>query len=81
MHHWLKGDGRPCGQVTLMTINIYHIVLIIMGRIPRFRRVSGYMQDVLHWLPNPQHIIYHISVLVQCCISGMPCILRESPEG
>ena len=26
----------------------------LVGRIPRFGRVSGYMRDVLHWLPYPQ---------------------------
>ena len=50
----------------------------LVGRIPRFDRVSGYMRDVLHWLPNPQRIVYRISPLVQRCIEGLaPSYLRE----
>src|SRR6218665_1160520 len=51
---------------------------LLVGRIPRFGRVSGYMRDVLHWLPYPQHIVYCISALVRCCIEGLaPSYLRE----
>src|SRR6218665_174114 len=48
------------------------------GRIPRFGRVSGYMRDVLHWLPYPQRIVYRISASVWRCIEGLaPSYLRE----
>src|SRR6218665_1088029 len=44
----------------------------------RFGRVSGYILDVLHWLPYPQHIVYPISALVRRCIKGLaPSYLRE----
>src|SRR6218665_2013582 len=36
------------------------------------------MPDVLHWLPNPQPIVYRISALVRRCIEGLaPSYLRE----
>src|SRR6218665_3429427 len=28
------------------------------------------MRDVLHWLPYPQSIVYHISALVRRCMKG-----------
>ena len=36
----------------------------LLGRIPRFGRVSGYMRDVLHWLPYPctAHCLSHLCV-------------------
>src|SRR6218665_1692546 len=50
----------------------------LVGRIPRFGQVSGYMRDVLHWLPYPQRSVYHISVLVRRSIEGLaPSYLRE----
>src|SRR6218665_1456771 len=63
-------------------INFRHRVLRtaarLVGRIPRFGRVSGYMRDVLHWLPYPQRIVYRISALVRRCIEGLaPSYLRE----
>src|SRR6218665_1738911 len=50
----------------------------LVGCIPRFGRVSGYMLDVLHWLLYPQRIVYRISALVRRCIEGLaPSYLRE----
>src|SRR6218665_934538 len=50
----------------------------LVGCIPMFGRVSGYMRDVLHWLPYPQRIVYCISALVRHCIEGLaPSYLRE----
>ena len=50
----------------------------LVGHIPRFGRVAGYIWDVLHWLPYPQRIVYRISVLVWCSIEGLaPTYLRE----
>src|SRR6218665_3988229 len=43
----------------------------LVGRIPRFGRVSGYMRDVLHWLLYPQRIVYRISALVRRCLEGL----------
>src|SRR6218665_1120359 len=36
----------------------------LVGRIPRFGRVSGYMRDVLHWLPSlpTAHCLPHLCV-------------------
>src|SRR6218665_1462462 len=45
----------------------------LVGRIPRCGRVSGYMQDVLHWLPYPQHIIYRIAAVVRRCYLREQC--------
>ena len=50
----------------------------LVGRIPRFGQVSEYIWDVLHWIPYPQRIVYHISALVRRCIEGLtPPYLRE----
>src|SRR6218665_2687080 len=52
----------------------------LVGRIPRFGRVSGYklMRNVLHWLLYPQRIVYGTSALVRRCIEGLaPSYLRE----
>src|SRR6218665_3598616 len=50
----------------------------LVGHIPGFGQVSGYMRDVLHWLPYPQGIVYRISALVRRCIEGLaPAYLRE----
>src|SRR6218665_2350601 len=50
----------------------------LVGRIPRFGRVSGYMRDVLYWLPYQQRIVYCISALVRRCMEGLaPFYLRE----
>ena len=50
----------------------------LVGCVPRFGRVSGYMRDVLHWLSYLQRIFYRISALVRLCIEGLtpraPCI-------
>ena len=49
-----------------------------VGRIHRFGRVSGSMRDVLHWLPYPQRIIYHVAALVRHCTEGLASpFLRE----
>src|SRR6218665_1149228 len=50
----------------------------LVGLIPRFSRVSGYMRDVLHCLPYPQRIVYRIYALVRRCIEGLaPSYIRE----
>src|SRR6218665_2278117 len=49
----------------------------LVGRIPRFGRVSGYMRDVLHWFPYPQRYVYRISALVRRCMEGLAPYLRE----
>src|SRR6218665_2656832 len=38
----------------------------------------AYMQDVLHWLPYPQRIVYRVAALVLRCMEGLaPPYLRE----
>src|SRR6218665_1022524 len=50
----------------------------LVGRIPKFGRVSAYMRDVLHWLPYPQRIVYRVAALVRRCMEGLaPPYLRE----
>jgi len=49
-----------------------------VGCVLRFGRVSGYMRDVLHWLPYPQRNVYCVSALVRHCIEGLaPPYLRK----
>src|SRR6218665_448435 len=50
----------------------------LIGGFRKFDHISHYMQDVLHWLPFPQHISYRIASLVWRCLSGWaPSYLRE----
>src|SRR6218665_222595 len=50
----------------------------LVGRIPKFGRVSAYMRDVLHWLHYPQRIVYRVAALVRHCMEGLaPPYLRE----
>ena len=52
--------------------------MVLLGHIPRFGRVSGYMRNILHWLPYPQRIVYRVTALVWRCIEGLaPPYLRE----
>ena len=50
----------------------------LIGRIPKFGHFSGYMHDVLHWLPSEQRIAYRISALVWRTHLGLvPAYHRE----
>src|SRR5688572_23671545 len=50
----------------------------LIGRIPKYGHVSGYILDVLHWLPSEQRIAYRTAVLVWRCLLGFaPAYLRE----
>src|SRR6218665_2408262 len=69
--------GYKCLSHTLATSQLRTAARLV-GRIPRFGRVYGYMRDVLHWLPHPQRIVYRISALARRCIEGLaPSNLRE----
>ena len=70
-------DGLPACRIGSLN-RVLRTAARLVGRIPRFGRVSEYMRDVLHWLPYPQRIVYRISVLVRRCIEGLaPLYLRE----
>src|SRR6218665_994443 len=43
----------------------------LVGRIPKFGRVSAYIWDVLHWLQYPQRIVYRVAALVRRCMEGL----------
>ena len=43
----------------------------LVGRIPKFGRVSAYMRDVLHWLPYKRRIVYRVAALVRRCMEGL----------
>ena len=50
----------------------------LVGSSARFGQMSGYMQDVLHWLTYLQRIVYRVSALIRRCIEGLaPPYLRE----
>ena len=51
----------------------------LVGRISGFDRVSGYMQNILHWLPYSQRIVYHVSSLAQCCVARLVTSTTLSP--
>src|SRR6218665_1948101 len=70
-------EGLPTCRVKCLD-RVLRTAARLVGCIPRFGRVSGYMRDVLHWLPYPQRIVYRISVLVRHCIEGLaPSYLWE----
>src|SRR6218665_3609108 len=70
-------EGLPTCRVKCLD-RVLRTAARLVGRIPRFGRVSGYMRDVTHWLPHPQRIVYRISALVRRCIEGLvPSYLRE----
>ena len=63
-------EGLPtCGLKCLD--NVLRMAARLVGCIPRFGWVSGYMQDVLYWLPYPQRNVYRISALVRRCMEGL----------
>src|SRR6218665_2482408 len=63
-------EGLPTYRVKCLD-SVLRTAARLVGRIPRFGRVSGYMRDVLHCLPYPQRIVYRISALVRRCIEGL----------
>src|SRR6218665_3818195 len=60
-------EGLPTCRVKCLD-RVLRTAARLVGRIPRFGRVSGYMRDVLHWLPYPQRIVCRISALVRRCM-------------
>src|SRR6218665_1823357 len=50
----------------------------LIGGVPKFATISGYMRDTLHWLPIRQRIFYRVAVLVWHCFIGVaPVYLQE----
>src|SRR6218665_447403 len=60
-------EGLPACRLKCLD-RVLRTAAHLVGRIPRFGRVSGYMQDVLHWLLYPQRIVYRIFASVWRCI-------------
>src|SRR6218665_699784 len=48
----------------------------LIGGVPKYASILGYMRDTLHWLPIRQHIFYRVAVLV-CLIGLAPVYLQE----
>ena len=70
-------EGLPTCRLKCLD-RVLRMVARLVGRNSRFGRVSGYMRDVLHWLPYPQRIVYRVAALVRHCIEGLaPPYLRE----
>jgi len=70
-------DGLPACRLKCLN-RVLRTAARLVGRIPKFSRVSWYMRDVLHWLPYPQRIAYRVSALVRRCTEGLaPPYLRE----
>ena len=69
--------GLPSGRLGCLD-RILRSAARLIGRIPKFGHVSGYMREVLHWLPSEQRIVYRIAALVWNCLLGLaPAYLRE----
>src|SRR6218665_3682333 len=43
----------------------------MIGGVPRFRHISEFMRDNLHWLPVRQRIHYRLSSIVWRCVLGI----------
>ena len=70
-------DGLPAVRIGCLD-RVLRTAARLIGRIPKFGRVSEYMRDVLHWLPIQQRITYRVSALVWRCLEGLgPQYLRE----
>src|SRR6218665_801843 len=74
---YIRTEGLPNCRVKCLD-RVLRTAARLVGRIPRFGRVSGYMRDVLHGSPYPQRIVYRISALVRRCMEGpAPSYFRE----
>src|SRR6218665_1453760 len=50
----------------------------LIGGVPKYASILGYMRDTLHWLPIRQRIFYRVAVLVWHCLNGFaPVYLQE----
>ena len=69
--------GLPAGRLGCLN-RVLRSAARLCGRIPKFGHVSGYMLDVLHWLPLLQRISYRIIALVWRSLLGLaPAYLRD----
>src|SRR6218665_878032 len=77
----LDVQNRSCKQnllPELLSRLVLRTAARLVGSSARFGQMSGYMQDVLHWLTYLQPIVYRVSALVRRCIEGLaPPYLRE----
>ena len=49
----------------------------LIGGIPKFSHISGYIRDTLHWLPIQQRVQFKILSLMRNCLVGVaPSYLR-----
>src|SRR6218665_1408391 len=50
----------------------------LIGGVPKYASISGYVRDTLHWLPIRQRIFYRVAVLVWHCLIGLaPVYMQE----
>src|SRR5678815_5370709 len=50
----------------------------LIGGIPKFAHISGYIRDTLHWLPIQQRVNFKILSLMRNCLVGVaPSYLRS----
>ena len=50
----------------------------LIGGIPKFSHISGYIRDTLHWLPIQQRVQFKILSLMRNCLVGVaPSYLRS----
>ena len=69
--------GLPAGRLGSLD-RVFRSAARLIGRIPKFARISSFMREVLHWLPLEQRIEYRIAALVWRCSLGIaPSYLRE----
>jgi hypothetical protein len=69
--------GLPVGRLECLD-RILRSAARLIGHIPEFDHVFGYMRDVLHWLPSEQRIVYRIAALVWNYLLGLaPAYLRD----
>src|SRR6218665_991301 len=50
----------------------------LIGGVPKFGHIGEFKQDILHWLPVRQRILYRVSTIAWRCILGVaPASLSE----
>src|SRR6218665_2872833 len=63
-------EGLPICRLKCLD-RVLRTAALLVGRIPKFGRVSAYLRDGLHWLAYSQSIVYRVAALVRRCMEGL----------
>ena len=69
--------GLSCSNTHKLQ-SILNAAARLIGGIPKFAHISGFIRDSLHWLPIQQRVQFKILSLVRNCLAGTaPSYLRS----